>query len=126
MDRKTYRVALAALGAQASLLHVELTVVGAGHEVDQVDVPVVLVPDHDNDDGDDDGKDDDDVDNDNGGSCTGGTSAPTFFDRFDASASLRGLRRTSPLASRQSGIELRVSLVLEFRKKRTRGNVLRV
>ena len=53
MDRKTYRVALAALGAQASLLHVELTVVGAGHKVDKVDVPVVLVPDHDNDDGDD-------------------------------------------------------------------------
>ena len=86
----------------------------------------MLVPDHDNDDGDGDGKDDDDDDNDNCGSCTGGTSAPTFFDRFDASASLRGLRRTSPLASRQSGIELRVSLVLEFRKKRTRGNVLRV
>ena len=126
MDRKTYRIALAALGAQASLLHVELTVVGAGHEVDQVDVPVMLVPDDDDDDGKDDGKDDDDDDNDNGGSCTGGTSAPTFFDRFDASASLRGLRRTSPLASRQSGIELRVRLVLEFRKKRTRGNVVRV
>ena len=74
-------------------------------------IMVVLLPDHDND---------------NGGSCTGGTSAPTFFDRFDASASLRGLRRTSPLASRQSGIELRVSFVLEFRRKRTRGNVLRV
>ena len=133
MDRKSYRVALAALGAQASLLHVELAVVGAGHEVDQVDVPVVLVPDEDHDDGDDDdddddddNDDDDDDDNDDGGSCTGGTSAPTFFDHFDASASLRGLRRTSPLASRQSGIELRVSLVLEFRKKRTRGNVVRV
>ena len=75
----------------------------------------------------DDGSDgDDDDDNDNGGSCTGGTSAPTFFDHFDASASLRGLRRTSPLASRQSGIELQVSLVLELRRKRTRGNVLRV
>ena len=121
MDRKTYRVALAALGAQASLLHVQLAVVGAGHEVDQVDVPVVLVPDHDDDD-----DDDDDDDNDNGGSCTGGTSAPTFFDHFDASASLRGLRRTSPLASRQSGIELRVSLVLELRRKRTRGDVVRV
>ena len=117
MDRKTYRVALAALCAQASLLHVQLAVVGAGHEVDQVDVPVVLVPD--------DGDDDDD-DNDYGGSCTGGTSAPTFFDHFDASASLRGLRRTSPLASRQSGIEWRVSLVLELRRKRTKGNVLRV
>ena len=67
MDRKTYRVALAALGAQASLLHVQLAVVGAGHKVDQVDVPVVLVPDHDNDDG-----DDDDDDNDYDGSCTGG------------------------------------------------------
>ena len=51
MDRKTYRVALAALCAQASLLHVQLAVVGAGHEVDKVDVPVVLVPGEDNDEG---------------------------------------------------------------------------
>ena len=64
MDRKTYRVALAALCAQASLLHVQLAVVGAGHEVDQVDVPVVLVPGDHNDDGDDDDYDNDDGDDD--------------------------------------------------------------
>ena len=64
MDRKTYRVALAALCAQASLLHVQLAVVGAGHKVDQVDVPVVLVPGEDNDDDDDDDDDNDDNDDD--------------------------------------------------------------
>merc|ERR1719150_3700698 len=44
VDAFRLRVALAALGAKASFLHVQLAVVGAGHEVDQVDVPVVLVP----------------------------------------------------------------------------------
>ena len=40
----TYRVALSPLRPEASFLDVQLAVVGAGDQVDQVDVAVVLEP----------------------------------------------------------------------------------